>query len=81
MYIITASCSAIPIIIPSLRQARKDRLELVDDLSLNRSIIHSRLVVCIARADGNVAIASSDQDDIGLPRQARATAPLGIASA
>lgn len=81
MYIIKASCSAIPIIIPSLRQARKDRLELVDDLSLNRSIVHSRLVVCIARANGNVAIASSDQDDIRLPRQARATAPFGITSA
>jgi len=81
LYIIRASCPAIPIIIRSLRQARQDRLELVDDLSLSCSIVHSRLVVCITRADGNVAVASSDQDNIRLPRQARATAPFGIASA
>lgn len=82
--VIKAPCTAeltfaIPII-PLLRQARQDRLELVDDLSLDRSIVYGGLVVCITRADSNVAVASSNQDDVCLPRKARATAPVRVAS-
>lgn len=63
------------------RQARQDRLELVENLSLDSGIIHSRLVVCITRANGNIAVPAPEQDDISLPGQARATAPFCIAGA
>ena len=62
----------------SLRQARKNRLELVDDLCLDRRIIHSRLVIRITRANGNIAVAALEQDDIRLPWQTRAAAPVCI---
>ena len=82
--VVKAPCTAeltfaIPII-PLLRQARQDRLELVNDLSLDRSIVYGRLVVGITRADSNVAVASSNQDNVRLPRKARATAPVRVAS-
>ena len=62
----------------SLWQARQNRLELVDNLHLNSRIIDSRLVVCVTRANGNIAVTTLEQDDIRLPWQTRATAPVCI---
>jgi hypothetical protein len=63
------------------RQTRQNRLELVDDLSLDSRIVHSRLVIRISWANRNIAVAAPQHNDIGLPWQARATAPARVASA
>lgn len=62
-----------------LRQARQNRLELVDNLRLDSDIVDRRLVLGIARADGNVAAVALEQDDVGLPWQTCTAAPVGIA--
>jgi hypothetical protein len=61
-----------------LRKTRQNRLQLLNNLLLNRRIIDRRLIVCISRADGNIAVLSSEQDDIRLPRQTRAAAPVRV---
>lgn len=61
-----------------LRKTRQNRLQLVDNLLLNRRIINSRLVIRIARADGNIAVLSPEQNNIRLPWQTRAATPICV---
>jgi hypothetical protein len=49
-------------------------------LSLNSRVVYSRLVVRISRADGDIAAATPQHDNVRLPWQARATAPVRVAS-
>lgn len=62
-------------------QARKNRLQLVDDLRLHRRIIHRRLIPCIPGANCNITTCSPEQDHIRLPRQPRAPAPIRVPAA
>jgi hypothetical protein len=78
---ISSSAGYIALDIVHLREAGQDRFELVDDLLLNGHIIDSRLVICVSRADGYIAAASPQQDDICLPWQTRAAAPVRITAA
>jgi hypothetical protein len=50
-------------------------------LLLNGHIIDSRLVVCISGANGYIAAASPQQDNIRLPWQTCAAAPVRISAA
>jgi hypothetical protein len=49
-------------------------------LSLNSRVVNSRLVVRISWANGNIAAATPQHDDVRLPWQARATAPVRVAN-
>jgi hypothetical protein len=50
-------------------------------LSLNSRIVDSGLVVRISRANGDIAATTPQYDNVRLPWQARATAPVRVASA